>query len=104
MISLVSAVVSSMAASAALGAGLDVQLKDLRGAFYYTQADLATLKECTKLSGPEIKKFGRLTHCKPEEKYVECHPTTGQTLFVFEQESACEASLKSGKTPTPDET
>ncbi len=41
--------------------GLDVQLKDLRGSFYFLLGTKDT--ECVKLVFQETKKLGRLTHC-----------------------------------------
>lgn len=90
--------VSGLATTAA-ASGLDVQLKDLRGSYYY----IAGAKECTKLVASEVKKYGRLTHCDPEEDHVMCKAKSGEKLFAFEQQSACEASLKKGVEPTPSE-
>ena len=83
----------------AQASGLDVQLKDLRGSYYY----IAGAKECTKLVASEVKKYGRLTHCDPEEDHVMCKAKGGEKLFAFEQQAACEASLKKGIEPTPAE-
>ncbi len=85
--------------SRAEASGLDVQLKDLRGSYYY----IAGAKECTKLVASEVKKYGRLTHCDPEEDHVMCKAKSGEKIFAFEQQEACEASLKKGVEPTPAE-
>lgn len=79
--------------------GLDVQLKDLRNSFYH----LSGSKSCVKLTASEVKKFGRLTHCDPEEDHVMCNAKSGEKLFVFEKQDACEASAKKGVDPTPAE-
>lgn len=79
--------------------GLDVQLKDLRNSFYH----LSGSKDCVKLTGSEIKKFGRLTHCDPEEDHVMCNAKSGEKLFVFEKQEACDVSAKKGVDPTPAE-
>lgn len=80
-------------------AGLDVQLKDLRNSYYYMLGG----KECSKLVFTDTKKFGRLTHCDPEEGHVMCKLKSGEKLFAFEQKELCEASLKKGVDPTPAE-
>ena len=86
-----------LSANFANAAGLDVQLKDLRNSYYYMLGG----KECAKLVFADTKKFGRLTHCDPEEGHVMCKLKSGEKLFAFEQKDACEASLKKGVDPTP---
>ncbi|MDX9730971.1 MAG: hypothetical protein RBT63_04285 [Bdellovibrionales bacterium] len=77
------------------GAGLDVQLKDIRNSFYYLEAENGSKSQsCMKLTGPEIRKFGRLTHCHPEDDHVVC-AVKGETqnkerLVAFELEESCE--------------
>ena len=80
--------------------GLDVQLKDLRGSFYYILGTKGT--ECAKLVFQETKKLGRLTHCDPEEGHVLCKLKDGSKLFAFEVKENCENSLKKGVDPTPE--
>lgn len=83
--------------SPVFASGLDVQLKDLRGSYYYV---LGGAKECAKLNASESKKFGRLTHCEPTEAHVLCKIKDGGKLFAFEQKEACETSAKQGVDPT----
>lgn len=74
--------------------GLDVQLKDLRGAYFHLEdAKPAAKSTCAKLTYTEIKKYGRLTHCKPQDDFVECHAKDDETLLVFEVLDACNRSL-----------
>lgn len=87
-------------ADVAKASGLDVQLKDLRGSFYYILGSKET--ECIKLVFAETKKLGRLTHCDPEEGHVMCKLRDDRKLFAFEQKDACEASRKKGVDPTPE--
>jgi hypothetical protein len=99
-------VISSLARSAFLialpclltsvgnASGLDVQLKDLRGAYYHRAGEKpAKRSSCAKLTYPEIKKYGRLSHCMPQDKLVECQTKTSETLLVFEELEACNRSL-----------
>ncbi len=80
--------------------GLDVQLKDLRGSYFYVMREAAsTAKECAKLALADTKKYGRLTHCDPEQNHVLCKTKTGEKLFAFETKELCEASLKTGTEP-----
>lgn len=79
----------------AFASGLDVQLKDLRGSYYHTVDG----KECAKLTSAEIKKYGRLTHCKPEENHVMCRAKGETKIFAFEAESACKQSIEAGADP-----
>lgn len=79
--------------------GLDVQLKDLRNSFYH----LSGSKDCVKLVASEVKKFGRLTHCDPEDDHVMCQAKSGEKLFVYEKQEDCETSAKKGVDPTPAE-
>lgn len=83
---------------AAHTSGLDVQLKDLRGSFYYIVG--AKQKECIKLVFQEAKRLGRLTHCDPEDDHVLCKLKDGSKLVAFELKENCEASLKRGVDPT----
>jgi hypothetical protein len=99
------------AAQVVSASGLDVQLKDLRGSYFYvvsqepSAANSATRPaDCTKLAHAETKKYGRLTHCDPESDHVMCKPKdTSEKLFLFETKEACEKSLKSGVEPSIDE-
>ncbi len=83
----------------AQASGLDVQLKDLRNSFYH----LSGSKDCVKLIASEVKKFGRLTHCDPEDDHVMCLAKSGERLFVYEKQEDCETSAKKGVDPTPAE-
>lgn len=95
--------------SAAIASGLDVQLKDLRNSFYFifgggaghAEAKAPLLKECIKLTGKEVRKYGRLIHCEPEDDHVMCRLKSGDKLFAYESKDACDASLKKGNDPTP---
>ncbi len=79
--------------------GLDVQLKDLRGSFYYI---LGTKEaECIKLVFQETKRLGRLTHCDPEDGHVLCKLKDGSKLIALETKENCDTSLKKGVDPTP---
>ncbi len=80
--------------------GLDVQLKDLRGSFYFILGTKDA--ECTKLVFQDTKKLGRLTHCDPEEGHVLCKLKDGTKLFAFEVKENCESWLKKGVDPTPE--
>ncbi len=103
--------------SHAPASGLDVQLKDLRNSFYFVfaspsatsgtaptnpSATPAAAKECITLTSKEVRKFGRLLHCKPEDDYVMCRLKSGEKLFAYESKEACENSLRKGTDPTPD--
>lgn len=96
----------------AYASGLDVQLKDLRNSFYFvfgpgstdsphTEAKAPNLKECIKLTGKEVRKYGRLIHCEPEADHVMCRLKNGEKLFAYESKEACDTSLKKGTDPTP---
>ena len=102
---------------ASRASGLDVQLKDLRNSFYfvygktptasgieisqYASAKAPLLKECIKLTGAEVRKYGRLLHCEPEDDHVMCRLKSGEKLFAYESKDACDLSLKKGVDPTP---
>jgi hypothetical protein len=102
---------------ASRASGLDVQLKDLRNSFYFVYGKTPTasgieisqfaaakaplLKECIKLTGTEVRKYGRLLHCEPEDDHVMCRLKSGEKLFAYESKDACDASLKKGVDPTP---
>ncbi|CAN5654350.1 hypothetical protein BH10BDE1_BH10BDE1_26650 [soil metagenome] len=94
-----------ISSQSALASGLDVQLKDLRGSYFYVMGEAGpAAKECTKLVMADTKKYGRLTHCDPEQDHVMCKPTDGSAkLFLFEAKEACETSLKKGVEPAIDE-
>lgn len=93
----------------AIASGLDVQLKDLRNSFYFifgagsghAEAKAPLLKECIKLTGKEVRKYGRLIHCEPEDDHVMCRLKSGEKLFAYESKEACDTSLKKGIDPTP---
>ena len=76
--------------------GLDVQLKDLRGSFYFTTESLASPEttRCLKLKSSDIKSFGRLIHCHPEGQRVRCPLKNGNQLFAMETENECKAAIK----------
>lgn len=92
--------------------GLDVQLKDLRHSFYFVfgspkgeainlQAKFPQTKECIKLTGPEVRKYGRLIHCHPESDHVMCPLKSGEKLFAYESLESCNKALLSGRDQTP---
>lgn len=87
--------------SAAYAAGLDVQLKDLRGSYFFVAGakEAGAGKGCSKLTSNEIKKYGRLTHCDPEEDHVLCKIKTGERLYAYEAAAACETAFKKGQSP-----
>lgn len=77
----------------AKASGLDVQLKDLRNSYYYllsSKEKPSAKKNCKKLVAKEIRAFGRLIHCDPEEAHVVCTLKNGEKLHAFEAEAACE--------------
>jgi len=100
-----------LAPTLAFASGLDVQLKDLRNSYYFVlgsssgtlhaEAKAPNLKECIKLTGKEVRKYGRLIHCEPEDDHVMCRLKTGDKLFAYESKELCDASLKKGIDPTP---
>lgn len=96
----------------AVASGLDVQLKDLRNSFYFVfvsntgnsvpaEAKAPASKECAKLTSKEVRKYGRLIHCEPEDDHVMCRLKSGEKLFAYESKETCDASLKKGIDPTP---
>lgn len=107
----------SLFSLATQASGLDVQLKDLRNSFYFVYGKTTTasgieisqnaaakaplLKECIKLTGTEVRKYGRLIHCEPEDDHVMCRLKSGEKLFAYESKDACDLSLKKGVDPTP---
>jgi hypothetical protein len=93
-------VLAILSSQSAHSSGLDVQLKDLRGSFYYMLGSKE--KECIKLVFQETKRLGRLTHCDPEDGHVLCKLKSGARLFAFESKESCESSLKKGVDPTPE--
>jgi hypothetical protein len=107
-----SATVLALCGSFSQASGLDVQLKDLRNSFYFVfgtsngtsphaEAKAPILKECIKLTSKEVRKYGRLLHCEPEDDHVMCRLKSGEKLFAYESKDACDASLKKGIDPTP---
>jgi hypothetical protein len=95
-----------------LASGLDVQLKDLRNSFYFVhgtpkgnainaQAKFPQTKECIKLTGPEVRKYGRLIHCQPEDDHVMCPLKSDEKLFAYESLDACNKALISGRDQSP---
>lgn len=112
VIFLLAALFASLAGPRSYASGLDVQLKDLRNSFYFVfgtfsgtsphaEAKAPLLKECIKLTSKEVRKYGRLIHCEPEDDHVMCRLKSGEKLFAFESKDACDATLKKGVDPTP---
>lgn len=94
------------------GSGLDVQLKDLRHSYYFVfgapkgealnpQAKHPQIKECIKLTGSEVRKYGRLIHCHPEDDHVMCPLKSDEKLFAYESQEACNKALNTGVDQTP---
>lgn len=98
----------------AYASGLDVQLKDLRHSFYFVygtpkgesmnpDAKYPQIKECIKLTGVEVRKYGRLIHCHPEDDHVMCPLKSDEKLFAYEAKDACNKALSSGVDQTPND-
>lgn len=80
----------------ARASGLDVQLKDLRNSFFYLSSNTKTGSggKCKKLVAQDIRAFGRLIHCNPEDDHVVCPLKSREKLYAFEVEASCEKHLK----------
>ena len=109
---LFSMLVGILPTAASHASGLDVQLKDLRHSYYFVygtpkgdslnlQAKFPQIKECIKLTGSEVRKFGRLIHCHPEDNHVMCPLKSNEKLFAYESQDACNKALNSGADQTP---
>jgi hypothetical protein len=101
-----------LAPNLAWASGLDVQLKDLRHSYYFvfgtpkgeslnSQAKFPQIKECIKLTGSEVRKYGRLIHCHPEDNHVMCPLKSNEKLFAYESQEACNKALNTGVDQTP---
>lgn len=109
---LFSVLVGILPTAASHASGLDVQLKDLRHSYYFVygtpkgdslnlQAKFPQIKECIKLTGSEVRKYGRLIHCHPEDNHVMCPLKSNEKLFAYESQDACNKALNSGADQTP---
>lgn len=88
---------TSLFATRAPASGLDVQLKDLRSTFFFVSPPM---KECGVIKGPELKLYGRLVHCHPQDDvegggpHLYCRVQTNEDLYAFETKEACETTLR----------
>ncbi len=83
-------------ASLSNASGLDVQLKDIKRSFYYFKE---APEQCRKLTFVEVREFGSLTHCHPEDDHVECPVKSGKTLVAYEEKAACDAAARPATGP-----